>query len=89
MRIMLVAFVLLVGCVTEAKQGPGATPRSAAAPANGSAPASGDDVVCKDEAPTGSLLSHRTCRDRFEREGEHKNAENWVNLPRSSPAKGN
>lgn len=86
MRFMLVT-ALLIGCGAPAKQGPGATSPGAAS-GSGRATAAdqdGDNEECQDEAPTGSLLQRKVCRDKFERDGNRKDAEDFVHLPRSSP----
>jgi len=86
MRILLVT-ALLIGCGAAAQQGPGSTPRSAAVPTNGSASASDDDdSQCREEAPTGSLIRHTFCRDKMERDGNRKEAEDWMERSRSSPS---
>lgn len=85
MRTMLVTALLFVGCGAPTQQGPGA-PKSAASPTSA---ADQDEVQCQDEAPTGTLRRRTVCRDKFEREGEQKNAQDWMKTPRSSPQKGN
>jgi hypothetical protein len=44
-----------------------------------------DDEQCQNEAPTGSHLTHEFCRDKMERDGNRKDAEEWLKKPRSSP----
>ena len=87
MRIMLIT-ALLIGCGAPGKQGPGATsPGASSTNAQGTAASQdGDDEDCHDEAPTGSLLAHRVCRDKFERDGNRKDAEDFGHMARSSPS---
>ena len=85
---------LLIGCGAPVTQAPGAkAPGAVSGSGQGTAASQGnqdnDDVDCHDEAPTGSLLQHRVCRDKFERDGNRRDAEHFGHIPRSQPAAGN
>lgn len=87
MRIFLVA-ALLVGCGSPVPPGTRTTPRPAtAASSAGSSDDTDpdDDQECHEEAPTGSLLIRTYCRDKMEREGNRKEAQEWIEKPRSLP----
>jgi hypothetical protein len=89
MRILLVT-ALLIGCGAPVQQAPGAkAPGAASGSGQGTASSQDDDDVnCQNEAPTGSLLQRKVCRDKFERDGDRRDAEQFGHLPRSAPTSG-
>lgn len=87
MRILL-ATALLIGCAAPTTQAPGAAaPRAGSGSAQGNTfSQEGDGVECHDEAPTGSLVQHKVCRDKFERDGDQRDAESFGHMARSAPS---
>jgi hypothetical protein len=64
MRILLapvfVSLGLVVGCASQQQPQPNGPPGMQASNGDGS----GSDVVCHDETPTGSTISHQVCRPK-------------------------
>ncbi len=68
MRGTLLAMALLVsGCVAESANGPGAQ-----------RPRTGDEIVCKDEATTGTAIVRRVCRGPEQRQNEEAAKQSWM-----------
>lgn len=88
MRILLVTAWLL-GCGAAIPRTPASTPRSSAAPTNGSGPSEDDSTECREEAPAGSLIARTYCRDKFERDGDRKDAEDLGHIPHAHPSMAN
>jgi hypothetical protein len=68
MRCLVLATALLLSaCATESATGPGV-----------SRPRTGDEVICRDEATTGSAISRRVCRGGEQHQNEEAFKRSWM-----------
>lgn len=66
-RLAFATALLLSACAAESANGPGArTPRT------------GDEIVCREEATTGSAISRRVCRGPEQRANEEAFKQSWM-----------
>ncbi len=64
---VLATALLLSACAAESANGPGAQK-----------PRTGDEIVCQDEAPTGTAIVRRVCRGREEHQNEEAFKASWM-----------
>ncbi|HEX8111380.1 MAG TPA: hypothetical protein VF516_26805 [Kofleriaceae bacterium] len=68
MRCLVLATALfLSACAAESANGPGAQK-----------PRTGDEIVCKEEATTGSAIARRVCRGPEQRQNEESFKQSWM-----------
>lgn len=82
-RMLLAAVLALAACGPTASQGP--TTNHATASGNGS----GSDLICHEEAATGSTLSHEVCRTREQVDDDRKGADEMLRTQGSRPGSPN
>jgi hypothetical protein len=68
--------IALAGCAFGSNQAPRA--------GNGS-----NNMICRDEAPTGTSITRPVCRTPEQREADHKAAEDMIRYPNSQPGEKN
>jgi len=80
MKSVVFACLVLAGCATTNKIGPGA----------GSSASNDDKMVCHEESDTGSMFTHTVCKPREQSQQETDGARRLLQAPKSTPApKGN
>lgn len=78
MRRTLLAIALLASaCMAESANGPGAR-----------APRTADEIVCKDEQPTGTAITRRVCRGPEQRQNEEAFKQSWMTGFHPNPMRG-
>jgi hypothetical protein len=73
----LVLALLLSSCAVESANGPGAR-----------SPRNRDEIVCQDEATTGTAIARRVCRGPEQRQNEEDFKQSWMTGFRPNPMRG-
>jgi len=74
MKFAVIACLVLAGCATTNKNGPGV----------GSSAQNDDNLVCHEESDTGSMFTHTVCKPREDAQGETDAARRALQGPKSS-----
>jgi hypothetical protein len=78
-RIALALTICLSGCMIESAQGPGAHTLETAAVGK---------TVCKEERPTGSMMTRRVCRSPEQQQDDQAAKDTWMNRWPQNPMHG-